>query len=74
MGRKRKNKNGPLLCSEGDEGDGRLTETRDSEAKGPFPGGKRVLFLIDESEKRRRCEASTSGFTSVAMNPNSWRK
>lgn len=39
---KMRGKNGPPLCSEGDEGDGRLTETRDSEAKGPFPGGKRV--------------------------------
>ena len=27
---------------EGDEGGGGLTETRASEAKGPFPGGKRV--------------------------------
>jgi len=38
---KRKNKNGPPLFSEGDEYGG-LTETQASEAKGPFPGGKRV--------------------------------
>ena len=42
MGGKRKNKNGPPLCSEGDKGGGGLTRTRASEAKGPFPGGKRV--------------------------------
>jgi hypothetical protein len=42
MGRKRKNKNGPPLFSEGDKGGGGLTGTRASEAKGPFPGGKRV--------------------------------
>ena len=35
-------KNGPPLFSEGDEGGGGLTKTRVSEAKGPFPGGKRV--------------------------------
>ena len=42
---KRKNKeekNGPPLFSEGDEGGGGLTGMRASEAKGPFPGGKRV--------------------------------
>jgi hypothetical protein len=45
MGSKKKNKeekNGPPLFSEGDEGGGGLTGTRASEAKGPFPGGKRV--------------------------------
>jgi hypothetical protein len=45
MGSKKKNKeekNGPPLFSEGDKGGGGLTETRASEAKGPFPGGKRV--------------------------------
>ncbi len=31
-----------LLIREVDEGGGGLTETRASEAKGPFPGGKRV--------------------------------
>jgi hypothetical protein len=34
--------NSPPLFSEGDEGGGGLTGTRASEAKGPFPGGKRV--------------------------------
>jgi hypothetical protein len=31
-----------LRIREVDEGGGGLTETRASEAKGPFPGGKRV--------------------------------
>ena len=31
-----------LRIREVDEGDGGLTGTRASEAKGPFPGGKRV--------------------------------
>ena len=39
---KRKNKNGPPLFSEGDEYGKGLTGARASEAKGPFPGGKRV--------------------------------
>jgi len=38
----RKKKNGPSLFSEGDYGGSGLTGTRASEAKGPFPGGKRV--------------------------------
>ena len=45
MGSKKKNKeekNGPPLFSEGDEGGGGLNGMRAREAKGPFPGGKRV--------------------------------
>ena len=36
------NKNGPPRIREGDEGGELITGTRASEAKGPFPGGKRV--------------------------------
>jgi hypothetical protein len=55
MGSKKKNKeekNGPPLFSEGDEGGGGLTGTRASEAKGPFPGGKRVGCW---GKKKRKC-------------------
>ena len=54
MGSKRKNKNGPPLCSEGDKGGGRLTGTRASEAKGPFPGGKRVGSWGKKKRKRKK--------------------
>jgi len=36
------NKNGPPRIRKGDEGGELITGTRASEAKGPFPGGKRV--------------------------------
>ena len=49
-----KNKNGPPLFSEGDEGGGGLTETRASEAKGPFPGGKRVGSWGKKKKKRKK--------------------
>jgi len=39
---------------EGDEGGGRLTETRASEAKGPFPGGKRVGSRGKKKKERKR--------------------
>ena len=53
---------------EGDEGGGGLTETRASEAKGPFPGGKRVgsRGKKKNKSKRKRNRASTGGFTSAA--------
>jgi len=54
MGSKRKNKNGPPLCSEGDKGGGGLTGTRASEAKGPFPGGKRVGSWGKKKRKRKK--------------------
>ena len=54
MGGKRKNKNGPPLCSEGDKGGGGLTGTRASEAKGPFPGGKRVGSWGKKKRKSKR--------------------
>ena len=57
---------------EGDKCGGGLTGTRDSEAKGPFPGGKRVGSWgkkknEKEKEKEESREASTSGFTSAAQ-------
>ena len=47
-------------------------ETRASEAKGPFPGGKRVGSWGKEKKKekereRKRRGANTSGFTSAAQ-------
>ena len=54
---------------EGDEGGGGLTETRASEAKGPFPGGKRVGSRGKKKRKKKeskRSGVSTSGFTSAA--------
>jgi hypothetical protein len=38
---------------EGDEGGGGLTKTRASEAKGPFPGGKRVGSWGKKKKKRK---------------------
>jgi hypothetical protein len=49
-------------------------ETRASEAKGPFPGGKRVgswgrkKQIKEKDSKRKRHGARTSGFTSAAHN------
>ena len=40
-----------LRIREVDEGGGRLTGTRASEAKGPFPGGKRVGSWGEEKRK-----------------------
>ena len=54
---------------EGDEGGGGLTETRASEAKGPFPGGKRVGSRGKKKRKKKeskRSGVSTGGFTSAA--------
>ena len=52
-----------LRIREVDEGGGGLTGTRASEAKGPFPGGKRVgswgkkkAIKEKENEKRREKE------------------
>jgi hypothetical protein len=42
-----------LRIREVDEGGGRLTETRASEAKGPFPGGKRVGSWGKKKNKRK---------------------
>jgi hypothetical protein len=42
-----------LRISEVDEGGGGLTGTRASEAKGPFPGGKRVGSWGKKKEKER---------------------
>jgi hypothetical protein len=56
MGSTRKNKNGPPLFSEGDEGGGGLTGIRASEARGPFPGGKRVGSWGKEKESKRKKE------------------
>jgi len=50
----------------------RKIETRASEAKGPFPGGKRVgsrgkkKNKSKRERKRKRSGASTSGLTSAA--------
>ena len=46
-----------LRIREVDEGDGGLTGTRASEAKGPFPGGKRVGSWGKKriKEKRKFC-------------------
>ena len=38
----------------GDEGGGGLTGTRASEAKGPFPGGKRVGSRGKKKKKRKK--------------------
>jgi len=61
-----------LRIREVDEGGGGLTGSRASEAKGPFPGGKRVgswgkKNQIKESKRAKRSGASTSGFTSAAQ-------
>ena len=61
-----------LRIREVDEGGGGLTGTRASEAKGPFPGGKRVGSWGKEKKKekereRKRRGANTSGFTSAAQ-------
>ena len=63
MGSKRKNKNGPPLCSEGDKGGGGLTGTRASEAKGPFPGGKRV----GSWGKKKKAKAKAHGLRSMGL-------
>ena len=42
-----------LRIREVDEGGGGLTETRASEAKGPFPGGKRVGSWGKKKNKRK---------------------
>ena len=42
------------FTNEVDEGGGRLTGTRASEAKGPFPGGKRVGSWGKRKEKRKK--------------------
>jgi hypothetical protein len=59
MGSKKKNKeekNGPPLFSEGDEGGGGLTGMRASEAKGPFPGGKRVGSWGKRESKKEKAK------------------
>ena len=64
MGSKKKNKeekNGPPLFSEGDEGGGGLTGTRASDAKGPFPGGKRVGSWGKKKSKRKRNQKQKVG-------------
>ena len=43
-----------LRIREVDEGGGGLTETRASEAKGPFPGGKRVGSWGKKKKKRKK--------------------
>jgi len=43
-----------LRIREVDEGGGGLTETRVSEAKGPFPGGKRVGSWGKRGSKKER--------------------
>ena len=43
-----------LRIREVDEGDGGLTGTRASEAKGPFPGGKRVGSWGKKKNKRKK--------------------
>ena len=42
-----------LRVREVDQGGGGLTETRASEAKGPFPGGKRVGSWGKKKNKRK---------------------
>ena len=55
-----------LRIREVDEGGGGLTGTRASEAKGPFPGGKRVGSWGKKKKSKRR-GATTGGFTSAAQ-------
>ena len=43
-----------LRIREVDEGGGGLTESRASEAKGPFPGGKRVGSRGKKKKKRKK--------------------
>jgi hypothetical protein len=79
--RKNKKKNGPPLFSEGDEGGGGLTGTRASEAKGPFPGGKRVgswgKKRKKKESKRKKKEthpAQWDGLEGIEKKVGSWGK
>ena len=77
MGGKRKNKNGPPLCSEGDKGGGGLTRTRASEAKGPFPGGKRVGSRGKKKGKRKKKvdpPSAVGGLEGIDKRVGSWAK
>ena len=56
-----------LRIREVDKVGGGLTGRRASEAKGPFPGGKRVGSWGKKNKKKKRRGAGTSGFTSAAQ-------
>jgi hypothetical protein len=62
-------KNGPPLFSEGDEGGGGLTKTRVSEAKGPFPGGKRVGSRGKKKKVREKVKAKGVGRAPADLHP-----
>ena len=74
MGSKKKNKeekNGPPLFSEGDEYGGGLTGARASEAKGPFPGGKRVgSWGKKNKNKNKRKKKRKCGCKSIGIKEN----
>ena len=50
-----------LRIREVDKGGGGLTETQASEAKGPFPGGKRVGSWGKKSKRKRKKIAKEKG-------------
>ena len=63
-----------LRIREVDEGGGGLTGTRASEAKGPFPGGKRVGSWGKKKNKKKRKQKKKQKSKCIKENPTHFKE
>ena len=63
-----------LRIREVEEGGGGLTGTRASEAKGPFPGGKRVGSWGKKKNKKKRKQKKKQKSKCIKKNPTHFKE